>query len=38
MKDDRVHLAHLRDALERVAQYTEASSKAFFTDPALRMP
>ncbi len=33
MKDDRVYLAHIRDALDRVAAYTTGGRDAFFSDP-----
>lgn len=33
MKDDRVYLAHIRDALDRVANYTAAGREEFFRDP-----
>lgn len=32
MKDDRVYLAHIRDALDRVAEYTEDGRDSFFRD------
>ncbi len=32
MKDDRLYLLHMRDALQRVAAYTLDGRKAFFAD------
>lgn len=32
MKDDRVYLVHIRDALDRVANYTTTGREAFFGD------
>lgn len=32
MKDDRVNLEHIRDALEDVAAYTSAGREVFFAD------
>ena len=32
MKDDRVYLMHIRDALGRVLEYTRAGRDAFFDD------
>jgi uncharacterized protein with HEPN domain len=33
VKDDRVYLAHIRDALVRIAEYTSAGREAFMADP-----
>lgn len=33
MKNDRVYLAHIRDALARIAEYTAAGREAFMADP-----
>ena len=32
MKDDRVFLAHIRDAIARIETYTEDGRAAFFDD------
>lgn len=32
MKDDKVYLLHMRDALQRVRDYTSAGKDTFFTD------
>jgi uncharacterized protein with HEPN domain len=32
VKDDRVYLAHIRDALRRVTDYTAAGRESFFGD------
>lgn len=32
MKDDRVYLAHIRDALTRIAEYTVDGREQFFAD------
>jgi uncharacterized protein with HEPN domain len=32
MKDDRVYLQHIRDALSDIAIYTEGGRDAFFSD------
>ena len=32
MKDDRVYLEHIRDALDDIAKYTSVGREAFFTD------
>ena len=32
MKDDRVYLEHIRDALDDIATYTRAGRVAFFDD------
>jgi uncharacterized protein with HEPN domain len=33
LKDDRLYLSHIRDALERIEQYTGDGREAFFADP-----
>jgi uncharacterized protein with HEPN domain len=33
VKDDRVYLLHIRDALDRVAAYTAGGREGFFGDP-----
>ena len=33
MKDDRVYLQHIRDALEDIASYAKAGRDAFFAEP-----
>ena len=33
MKNDRLYLAHIRDALLRVIEYTVGGREAFFADP-----
>lgn len=32
MKEDRVYLLHIRDALQCIRDYTQAGEKAFFSD------
>lgn len=32
MKDDRVYLLHIRDAINRILSYTAEGKEAFFTD------
>ncbi|MCK4659251.1 MAG: hypothetical protein KAV82_06980 [Phycisphaerae bacterium] len=32
MKDDRVYLLHIRDCLDRIADYTRDGRDAFFAD------
>lgn len=32
MKDDKVYLLHMRDALQRVRDYTSTGKDTFFTD------
>ena len=33
MRDDRVYLLHIRDAVRRILDYTEAGRDAFLSDP-----
>ncbi len=33
MKDDRVYLLHIRDAMERVSEYTSEGRDSFLADP-----
>ena len=33
MKEDRIYLLHIRDALERILSYTAQGKQAFFADP-----
>lgn len=33
MRDDRVYLLHIRDAIERILVYTREGREAFFADP-----
>lgn len=33
MRDDRVYLLHIRDAIERILAYTREGREAFFADP-----
>lgn len=33
MKDDRVYLQHVRDAIARIRDYTAGGREAFFADP-----
>ena len=33
MKEDRIYLLHIRDALERILSYTAPGKQAFFVDP-----
>ena len=33
MKDDRVYLLHVRDAVRRILDYTAAGKDAFLADP-----
>ena len=33
MKDDRIYLLHIADALERILSYTAEGKEAFFADP-----
>ena len=37
MKDDRVYLQHIRDAIENIVGYTEAGRDAFLSDRCVRM-
>lgn len=38
MKDDRVYLAHIRDALTRIAEYTTEGREQFFADSRTQDP
>jgi uncharacterized protein with HEPN domain len=33
VKEDRIYLLHIRDALERILKYTAQGKQAFFADP-----
>ena len=33
MKEDRIYLLHIRDALERILSYTAQGKQAFFVEP-----
>jgi uncharacterized protein with HEPN domain len=36
MKDDRVYLAHVRDAIERINAFTSGGRDQFFADPMVQ--
>jgi uncharacterized protein with HEPN domain len=36
VKEDRIYLLHMRDALERILSYTAQGNRAFFVDPQTR--
>lgn len=36
MKDDRVYLLHIRDAITLIESYTSSGRDAFFADPMIR--
>lgn len=33
MKDDRIYLLHIRDAIHRIIEYTASGKEDFFADP-----
>ena len=36
MRDDRVYLLHIRDAVRRILDYTAAGRDAFLSDPMIQ--
>jgi len=36
MKEDRVYLLHIRDAIERIESYTKGGREAFFREPIVQ--
>ena len=36
MKDDRVYLQHVRDAMRRIREYTKDGKEAFLADPLVQ--